>query len=53
MKGLLKRLSPFAPDSSGVVSALFEFGGLTVIYAALSGAKRAVSKLPVEKITVG
>ena len=31
MKGFLKRLSPFAPDNSGVVSALFEFGGLIAI----------------------
>ena len=31
MKGLLKHLSPFAPDQSGAVSALFEFGGLIVI----------------------
>ena len=31
MKGLLKRLAPFAPDTSGVVSALFELGGLIVI----------------------
>ena len=31
MKGFLKYLSPFAPDNSGVVSALFEFGGLIAI----------------------
>ena len=31
MKGFLKRLSPFAPDNSGVVSALFEFGGLIAV----------------------
>ena len=31
MKGFLKRLSPFAPDNSGVVSALFEMGGLIAI----------------------
>ena len=31
MKSLLKRLSPFAPDQSGAVSALFEFGGLIAI----------------------
>ena len=31
MKGLLKYLSPFAPDQSGVVSVLFELGGITVI----------------------
>jgi len=31
MKSMLKRLSPFAPDQSGAVSALFEFGGLIVI----------------------
>ena len=31
MKGLLKRLTPFAPDPSGVVSALFEMGGLIAI----------------------
>ena len=31
MKGFLKRLSPFAPDNSGVVSALFELGGLIAI----------------------
>jgi len=31
MKSLLKHLSPFAPDQSGAVSALFEFGGLIVI----------------------
>ena len=31
MKSLLKLRSPFAPDQSGAVSALFEFGGLIVI----------------------
>ena len=31
MKGLWKALSPFAPDQSGAVSVLFEFGGITVI----------------------
>lgn len=31
MKNLLKYLSPFAPDQSGAVSALFEMGGLIVI----------------------
>lgn len=31
MKKLLKHLSPFAPDQSGAVSALFECGGLIVI----------------------
>ena len=31
MKGFLKQLSPFAPDNSGVVSALFELGGLIAI----------------------
>ena len=31
MKGFLKYLSPFAPDNSGVVSALFELGGLIAI----------------------
>ncbi|MCR5814116.1 MAG: hypothetical protein K6G15_06460 [Desulfovibrio sp.] len=31
MRGLLKRLAPFAPDSSGVVSALYELEGLLVI----------------------
>lgn len=31
MKNLLLRLSPFAPDQSGVVAMLFELGGLTVI----------------------
>ena len=31
MKSLLKYLSPFAPDQSGAVSALFEFGGLIAI----------------------
>ena len=31
MKSLLKHLSPFAPDQSGAVSALFECGGLIVI----------------------
>ncbi len=31
MRKLLNYLSPFAPDQSGVVSALFECGGLTVI----------------------
>ena len=31
MKSLLKLLSPFAPDQSGAVSALFDFGGLIVI----------------------
>ena len=31
MKGLLKYLSPFAPDQSGAVSALYTYGGLIVI----------------------
>ena len=31
MKSLLKHLSPFAPDQSGAVSALFDFGGLIAI----------------------
>jgi nitrogenase molybdenum-cofactor synthesis protein NifE len=31
MKGLFKYLTPFAPDQSGVVSVLYEFGGLLVI----------------------
>lgn len=31
MKGLRKILSPFAPDQSGAVSALFGLGGMTVI----------------------
>lgn len=31
MKGLLKYLSPFAPDQSGAVSVLYELGGITVI----------------------
>ncbi len=31
MKSILKHLSPFAPDQSGAVSALFEFGGLIAI----------------------
>jgi nitrogenase molybdenum-cofactor synthesis protein NifE len=31
MKSLLKHLSPFAPDQSGAVSALFDFNGLIVI----------------------
>ena len=31
MKSLLKHLAPFAPDQSGAVSALFDFGGLIVI----------------------
>jgi hypothetical protein len=31
MRKLLNYLSPFAPDQSGAVSALFECGGLTVI----------------------
>lgn len=31
MKKLLKYLSPFAPDQSGVVSVLFGMGGMTVI----------------------
>jgi nitrogenase molybdenum-cofactor synthesis protein NifE len=30
-KGLFKYLTPFAPDQSGVVSVLYEFGGLLVI----------------------
>lgn len=39
-----------------ILMALMFFGrvgGLTLIYAAVSGAKREVAKLPVEKITVG
>ncbi len=31
MKGLLKYLSPFAPDTSGAVSVLYELGGILVI----------------------
>ena len=31
MKGLLKYLSPFAPDQSGAVSVFYELGGITVI----------------------
>ncbi len=31
MKGLLRYLSPFAPDQSGAVSVLFPFGGITVV----------------------
>ena len=31
MKGLYKYLTPFAPDQSGAVSVLYEFGGLLVI----------------------
>ncbi len=31
MKGLLKFLSPFAPDQSGVVSVLYALGGIVVI----------------------
>ena len=31
MKGLLKKLSPFAPDDSGACSVLYELGGITVI----------------------
>lgn len=31
MKGLLKCLSPFAPDQSGAVSALYTYGGIIVI----------------------
>ena len=27
MKGLLKYLSPFAPDQSGAVAALYTYGG--------------------------
>ena len=36
-----------------VLMFLGRVGGLTLIYAALSGTKRTVSKLPVDKITVG
>ncbi len=31
MKGLLKYLSPFAPDQSGAASVLYDMGGLTII----------------------
>lgn len=31
MQGLLKYLSPFAPDQSGAVSVLYDLGGITVI----------------------
>ncbi|MCD8300263.1 MAG: nitrogenase molybdenum-iron protein, partial [Clostridiales bacterium] len=31
MKGLLKYLSPFAPDQSGAVSVLYGLGGIIVI----------------------
>ncbi|MDD7409284.1 MAG: nitrogenase component 1 [Anaerovoracaceae bacterium] len=30
MKGMLKYLSPFAPDQSGAVSVLYDMGGITV-----------------------
>jgi hypothetical protein len=31
MKGLLRRLTPFAPDQSGAAAALYELGGILVI----------------------
>ncbi|MGI6206438.1 MAG: nitrogenase component 1 [Anaerovoracaceae bacterium] len=31
MKGMLKYLSPFAPDQSGAASVLYDMGGITVI----------------------
>ena len=31
MRGLRKYLTPFAPDQSGAVSVLYEFGGIIVI----------------------
>ena len=31
MKGLLKYLSPFAPDQSGAAAVLYNFGGLLII----------------------
>ncbi len=31
MRGLKKYLTPFAPDQSGAVSVLYEFGGIIVI----------------------
>ena len=30
MKGLLKYLSPFAPDQSGVCAVLYDLGGLSL-----------------------
>ena len=36
-----------------VLMFLGRVGGLTLIYAALSGTKKGVSKLPLERITVG
>ena len=31
MKGLLKHISPLAPDDSGACSVLYELGGIVVI----------------------
>ena len=31
MKGLLKYLSPFAPDQSGATAVLYDLGGVMVI----------------------
>ena len=31
MRGLRKYLTPFAPDQSGAVSVLYEFGGIIAI----------------------
>lgn len=55
--GLSLGITPGLGSASRAVLILLMFcgrvGGLTLIFAALSGARRNVSKLPQEKITVG
>ena len=55
--GLSLGITPTLGAVSKVILILLMFfgrvGGLTLIYAALSGAKRQVGKLPLDHITVG
>lgn len=55
--GLTMGLTPSLGLASKIILMALMFlgrvGGLTLIYAALSGTRRAASKLPVDKITVG
>ena len=55
--GLSLGLTPSLGTASHIILIIMMFlgrvGGLTVIYAAISGNHANVSKLPLEKITVG
>ena len=55
--GLTLGITPSLGTASHIILIVMMFlgrvGGLTVIYAAVSGSKSNLSKLPQEKITVG